>query len=287
MLPHNPVEFLKVKDIARKERIRAEKIFVAAGQGTLPLFVSIPKDLCVYRIDLQYNGLASRTQLFVTPEYDLHDLYQPVLLRLKPSDCAKLATERTVEATDFPYAICHVGGNAHPPKRADGQSDSAQGFTTVQVPPNQEIFPAKLDSAQICWRLFHPDTEDLSNFLPLAVTSEMVVTRDDYMGRITPLKKTGSRKQDGKSTARYVDRHERLRRLLVEIAEKLAVDNESACSTLKGWADTVYEFRETSRFAEFRLVKPTFSRGWLEGLLRERFEFVQGKPVKKTFTTPE
>ena len=280
----NQIEFFHVEHIARKEKVAAKKIFHEAGLAKLPLFVAMPKDLCAYRIDLQRDDLVSRTQLFVTPEYDL---FRPVLLRLKPADCAKLAIEKSVEATDFPYAICHADGDIFPAGSDDERGESAQRFTFVQIPPNREIFPTQLDGVQVCWRLFHPNTEDLSDIRHLTVTPEMVVTRSDYLERITALRKTGSRKQAGKSTAGYFDRHERLRRLLVEIAENVATELDSDCSTLRAWIDTIYELRDTKRFDELRLVKPTFTRRWIEDLLRERFEFVQGKPVKKTFTTPK
>lgn len=277
----NPIEFVKIAEISRNKRISKEKIFHAAGQGALPLFVSIPKDVCAYRIDIQHNDLASRTQLFINPQYDQHDSYRPILLRLKPADCAKLATKDAIEAVDFPYAICLVATQLTPLMNDGEHGASPQSFTTKQIPPNQEIFPLQLNSVPVCWRLFHPDTEDLSNFLSLAVTTEMVVTRDDYIGRIAPLKKKGRRKEAEKSTSGYINRHERPRKLIVEIAEKVAADNESDCSTLRGWVDLIYELRDTKPFAAFHLEKPTFSRQWLENLLRKQYEFINGKPVKK------
>ena len=283
MLFPDPIEYRTINEIARQQRVQSRKIFEAAGIGAIPLFVSVPKELCAYRIDVQHNELASRTQLFVTPGYDL---YQPVLLRLKLTDCAKLATEASVEATDFPYAVCHVGGNIDPAISEDRKSDSAQSFTTVQIPPNLEIFPTQLDSAKVCWRLFQPNTEDLSKFCPLVVTAEMVVTRNDYLGRVAALRKTGSRKQAGKTTNAYSERHERNRRLLMDGAEEVARVNPERCRTLKGWVDEVYDLRESVKFEKLVASKNTFSRDWVERTLRANYEFIQGTPVKK-FTTPK
>lgn len=281
MLFPDPIEYVTIEEIARQQRVQSRKIFETAGIGTIPLFVSVPNELCAYRIDVQKNDLASRTQLFVNPGYDL---YQPVLLRLKLTDCAKLATEASVEATDFPYAVCHVGGNIDPAMSEDRKSDSAQSFTTVQIPPNMEIFPTQLDSAQVCWRLFQPNTKDLSKLRPLVVTAAMVVTRSDYLGHIATLRKTGSRIQAGKTTAGYRERHERNRDLLTEVAEEVAARNESECRAFREWADLVYELRDLPSCERLRQAKKTFSRSWVEKTLRARYEFIQGKPVKK-FTT--
>lgn len=277
------IDFPKVEDFAKKERLSIEKIFLAAGMGVLPLFIRVPNDLQALRIDLQRNDLAQRTELFHNPE---DDIYPPVLLRLKPACCAELAKAKSVEASEFPYAVCLVEGMRHTQGgNVQDDTDRARSHpdyvTFVQVPPRQEMYPELLDTAKVCWRLFHPDTQDFSAFVPVTISPDMVLTRSDYSDRAAGLRRTGSRKLAGKSTDGYVNRHERVRCLLVEIAERVAEKNPNDCGTPKKLAMQIFDLRESGDTAELREHKPTFTLRWIEGILRERFEFVDGRPKKR------
>jgi len=258
--------------------------------GLMPLFVRMPNNLHAKRIDMQSKDLATRTCLFQNPEYDN---YTPLLLRLTPACCAKLATAKEVEVSEFPYAIC-LAGVSHSIHDDDTKSNKNETrlipefVTTVQIPPNQEIYPTLLDSAKVCWKLFLPDTQDFSVYVPLTVSADMVIGRSDYSAeRIAALRKTASRQKAKKTTSGYIERHERPRRMLMELAEQVVKDNPSQCNSFSNWAAEVFDLRTTTPFNGLLEVMPDLKLRWIQETLRDRYEFANGKPVRRTFTPPE
>lgn len=283
MSSSHPVEFLNITEVAKRTRVSIERVLAAAGKGAFPLFIDVPDNMKAHRIDLQSNNLAARTEFFKIPAK--YENYSPTYLRLKPANCDELANNKEVKATEFPYAICL--------EVEEGSSflehvlSSFADYKIIEIPPNQEFFPTEMNSALIGWRLFDPGTEDFSAFEPITVTPDKLIARSDYLDRITKLRQTGNRKRAGKSNAGYTERHERPRRLLAEIAEKVANDNPDNCDNFASWAAAIYDLRGSRTFNELQQVKSEITLKWINETLRKKFEYVDKQPVKKSFTAPE
>lgn len=283
MSSSHPVEFLNITEVAKRTRVSIDRILAAAGKGEFPLFIEIPDNMKTHRIDLQSNDLAARTEFFKIPAK--YESCPPIYLRLKPANCDELASDKKVKATEFPYAICLDAGEGS--SFLEHVLSRSANYKIIEIPPNQEFFPTEMNSALIGWRLFSPSTEDFSTFEPITVTPDKLIARSDYLDRITKLRKTGNRKQAGKSNTGHVERHERPRRLLAEIAEQIAKDNPDNCDTFSNWAAAVYDLRESRPFEELRQAKSEIKLRWINDTLRLKFEYLDKKPVRKSFTTPE
>lgn len=283
MSSSHPVDLLNITEVVQRTRVSIDRVLAAAGKGEFPLFIEVPDNMEAHRIDLQSNDLAARTEFFKIPAK--YENLSPRYLRLKPANCDELASNKEVKATEFPYAICLEAGEGS--SFLEYVLSRSAADKIIEIPPNQEFFPTEMNSALIGWRLFHPKPEDFSVFVPLTVTPDMVIARSDYLDRITKLRQTGHRKQAGKSNTGYVERFERPRRLLADIAEQVAKDNPDNCDTFSNWAATVYDLRESRPFEELHQEKSEIKLRWINETLRLKFEYLDKKPVRKSFTKPE
>jgi len=277
-----PTRLLSLAEFKKGKNIAVKRLLEAAASGLFPLFVPMPSDRKALRIDKATNDLAIRTEFFTNPHYDE---WKPGLLRLSLSTCAVLAAKGKAEATDFPYAVCR-DQLRDAPADSTGLDDlrRSQPVNIVAIPPNREYVPQALDDVNDCWRLFHPDEQDPSAYVPLLVTPDMLIARSDYLSALESLNKPDSRAYAGKSNESYRERHEKPRSGLADLAEQYAKLNPDSCQTLNGLVECVMDLRDKDEFLDLRPSRKPFSRQWVYKTLRERFDFSGGTPVRKPFT---